>query len=162
MNIQFLVALLIMVIGLVGSVFPLLPGPAIIWLGALFYAWSTSFQPIGWVTLVLLALIALVAATSDVWVGAAGQRRAGASIWSTLGSTIGGIIGLFLLAIPGMLIGSIIGALLPDWQRWRDWRHISNVSFRTVKNWLVSVLVQVLLGIEMIAIFVQRVVLAQS
>ena len=78
MNIQFLVALLIMAIGLVGSVFPLLPGPAIIWLGALFYAWSTSFQPLGWITLALLALIALAASTSDIWVGAAGQRRAGA------------------------------------------------------------------------------------
>ena len=160
MSIEFVVALLIMVLGLVGCVFPLLPGPAIIWLGALFYAWSTGFQSMGWITLVALAAIALAASTSDVWVGAAGQRRAGASIWSTLGSTIGGIIGLFIFAIPGMLIGSILGALLPDWQRWRDWRHISNVSFRTVKNWLVSVLVQVLLGLAMVAIFVLSVALA--
>ena len=157
MSVEFVLTLLIMALGLVGSVFPLLPGPPIIWLGALFYAWTTNFQQIGWITLVVLALLALAAATSDVWVGAAGQRRAGASLWSTLGSTVGGVIGLFTLAIPGMLIGSILGALIPDWRRWRDWRHISNVSFRTVKNWLVSVAVQVGLGVVMIIIFLVRV-----
>jgi uncharacterized protein YqgC (DUF456 family) len=162
MRIEFVFALLIMLIGLAGSLLPLLPGPPIIWLGALFYAWQTDFQQVGWITLSLLGLLALAAVTSDFWVGALGQRKAGASVWASLGSAVGGMIGLFVFALPGMLIGSIIGALLPDWKRWREGRHVWNVSLRTLKSWLVSALVQAGLGIVMITIFIVRVIVSQN
>lgn len=159
MSVDFVFALLVMILGLLGSLLPLLPGPPIIWLGAFFYAWRTNYQQIGWITLGSLALLAIAAVTSDIWVGALGQRKAGASGWASLGSAVGGIIGLFIFAIPGMLIGSIIGALLPDWQRWRDGQHIRSVSVRTLKNWLVSALVQASLGLIMIVVFIVRVVI---
>ncbi len=162
MEIDFVFAVLIMLIGLVGSVLPLLPGPPIIWLGALFYAWRTEFQQVGWMTLGLLGLIAVAAVTSDIWVGALGQRKAGASGWASLGSAVGGMIGLFTFALPGMLIGSIIGALLPDWKRWREGRHVWNVSLRTLKSWLISALVQAGLGLVMITIFILRVIVSGS
>src|SRR5262245_49290498 len=147
-------ALAIMAFGLVGSFLPLLPGPPIIWLGALFYAWRTDFAAVGWGTLAALGVLGIAATTSDVWVGALGQRRAGASAWGSIGSAIGGIIGLFVFNLPGMLIGSIIGALLPDWKRWREGRHVLDVSLRTLKSWLVSALVQAGLGVVMIVLFI--------
>ena len=158
MTIDFVFALLVMIIGLAGCLLPLLPGPPIIWLGAVFYAWRTGFQQVGWITLALLALIMVAAVTSDIWVAALGQRQAGASGWASLGSAVGGMIGLFTFALPGMLIGSIVGALLPDWKRWREGRHVWKVSLRTLKSWLVSALVQTGLGLAMIAIFILRVI----
>ncbi|WP_110515113.1 DUF456 domain-containing protein [Herpetosiphon llansteffanensis] len=156
---ELALALLIMFLGLVSVVIlPILPGAALIWLGALLYASMTEFVVVGWGTLAILGVIALIAMTSDIWVGALGQRRGGASIWATIFSMIGGIIGLFILNIPGMLIGSIIGALLPEWQRWRDGKFVLDVSWRTIKNWLVSIAIQVSLGLVMVTIFLVRVI----
>jgi uncharacterized protein len=157
MTVALIIALLIMLIGLAGSIVPLLPGPPIIWLGAFFYAWQTDFTSIGWLTLLGLAAIAIAAATSDLWIGAMSNRKAGASGWATLFSTIGGIVGLFTLGLPGMILGSILGVLLPDWRRWREGQHVWNVSWRTVKSWIVGALVQAGLGIVMIVIFLIRI-----
>lgn len=159
MNWAFWIAILIMIVGLVGSVFPLLPGPPIVWLGALFYAVQTHFAVVGWITLVGLALLAIAAVSSDFWIAALGNRQAGASGWATLFSTIGGMIGLFTFGLPGMLIGSLLGVLLPEWRRWRDTGHIMKMSGRTLKNWLVSTLVQSSLSLLMIIVFVVRVLL---
>ncbi|MBP8251119.1 MAG: DUF456 domain-containing protein [Herpetosiphon sp.] len=157
---ELILALMIMVVGVAASMVPMMPGSLIVWLGAFFYAWSTKFQIVGWLTLVILGLMAIAASTSDLWVGTMRQRQAGASLASTLGGLIGGIIGLFVFALPGMLLGTIIGTLVPDWKRWRDWRHISHISWRTVKNWMVGIAVQVGIGIAMIIVFVVRVSMA--
>ncbi len=159
-TLTLIIALLIMLLGLFGSILPLIPGPPIVWLGALFYGWSTDFQTIGWGTLLLLGVIGVAAATSDIWMGALGNRSSGESLLTTVLSLIGGIIGLFLFALPGMLIGSIIGVLLPNWRRWREQGYIFNVSWRVVKSWVVGTLVQTGLSLAMIAIFVLRLVSA--
>ncbi len=51
--------LLLLLVGLAGSVIPVLPGPLFIWLGALLWAWGDGFG-VGWPTLVVLGLLALL------------------------------------------------------------------------------------------------------
>ncbi|HEY1014788.1 MAG TPA: DUF456 domain-containing protein [Herpetosiphonaceae bacterium] len=151
-----LIALIIMALGLAGSVLPLVPGPPVIWLGALFYAHQTGYQTVGWGTLLALFALMLAAVTSDFWVGAVRNRREGASLLATLLSTVGGIAGLLLASIPGMLIGSLLGMLLPDWRRWREPGHVVKISWRTIKNWLIGAAVQIALGVAMIGLFLVR------
>lgn len=156
MNATLAIALLIMLLGLAGSVLPLVPGPPVIWLGALFYAHQTAYQAVGWGTLLVLFALMLAAVTSDFWVGAVRNRREGASLLATLLSTVGGIAGLLIASIPGMLIGSLLGMLLPDWRRWREPGHVLKISGQTIKNWLIGAAVQIALGIAMIAGFLAR------
>ena len=153
----FLAALVIMFVGLLGSILPIVPGPPLIWLGALVYGWATNFQIVGWGTLTLLGIIGIIAATSDVWMSSLGNKTSGESLLTTLTSLIGGIIGLIVLNLPGMLIGSIIGILLPNWRRLREQGYVFNISWRVVKNWLLGSLIQTTLGVIMIIIFLVRV-----
>src|SRR5215210_1070511 len=64
MEAVFFTALLIMLIGLIGCAVPAMPGLPIIWLGALFFAWQTDFQIIGWPMLALLFILMAAGATS--------------------------------------------------------------------------------------------------
>jgi uncharacterized protein YqgC (DUF456 family) len=41
-------------LGLAGSILPILPGPFLIWLGALIWAWGNDFQKVGWPLLIFL------------------------------------------------------------------------------------------------------------
>jgi uncharacterized protein YqgC (DUF456 family) len=153
MSAELALALLIMVVGVVGSAIPFIPGPPLIWLGAFFYAFTTDFVEVGPITLGLLFVIMLISVSSDIWVNAMRQRKSGASVAATILSPLLGLVGLFTLGLPGMLIGSIVGAVLPDYARYRDMRRMFNLSVQTIVSWLISAAVQVGLGIVMIAIF---------
>ena len=67
-TIVLVLALLVMSVGLIGTVVPVIPGTILIFLAALVYALVEGFQAVGWPTLLVLGLLALVATTADLWV----------------------------------------------------------------------------------------------
>ncbi|HEX5691322.1 MAG TPA: DUF456 family protein, partial [Roseiflexaceae bacterium] len=99
----FFTAIVIMLIGMVGCVVPAIPGLPIVWLGALFYAWQTQFQVVGWPLLALLFVLMLVGTTASIWMGAVGARQGGASLWSSALGLVLGVIGLFAFSLIGMI-----------------------------------------------------------
>ena len=54
------VATVLVFVGLAGSVIPVLPGPFLIWLGAFIWAWADGFLRLGWGTLTVLGVLAVV------------------------------------------------------------------------------------------------------
>jgi uncharacterized protein len=157
MNGIFVTALLIMIVGMVGCVVPAIPGLPIIWLGALFYAWQTSFQIVGWPTLALLFVLMVVGATSGIWMSALGAKRGGASIWSSALGLLLGVVGLVVLNLPGMILGSLLGVMLGEWLRHRDWRRMLSASRGYLVSWALSAVVESAIGVLMIILFVARV-----
>ena len=151
------IALFIMLVGLVGAVAPLIPGPPIVWLGALYYAWQTQFNEVGVVSLVVLGALGIAGGTSDLWVAYLGARRGGASGWATLASFVGGIAGFFILNVPGMLIGSFGGVVLAEYLRHRDWRRMLRAGGGYLVGWLLSTVVEVVVCILMIMLFLAAV-----
>ena len=144
---------LIMIAGLIGSIAPLVPGPPFVWLGAFYYAWQTDYQTVGVLTLIVLAVLAIVGGTADLWLSYAGARRAGASGWATLASMIGGLVGFIVFTLPGMIIGSLAGVILVEYLRHRDWRRVLRASGGYLAGWLLSTVIEVGVCIAMIGIF---------
>ncbi|MEZ4581028.1 MAG: DUF456 domain-containing protein [Caldilineaceae bacterium] len=102
----------LVVLGFIGTVLPIVPGPIIIWLGAFVWAWGDGFQRIGWPTLAVLGLLAVLAWGMDFFLTAVVSRRAGASWQAIGGAIVGGLLGGMLLSGTPPILGSIIGALL--------------------------------------------------
>src|ERR687896_1552017 len=103
--------LLLMFVGLLGSVIPGLPGVTLIFLSAFVYATLTDFRSVGAAILVVLFIFAAIAFVADFVATSYGARRFGASNWGTVGGAIGGIAGgLFGLLFLG--IGSLFGLIL--------------------------------------------------
>lgn len=153
MQTPLVLALIIMGVGLIGAIAPLIPGPPIVWLGALYYAWQTNFQAIGMLMLIILAVLAIVGGTSDWWVSYLGARRSGASGWATLASLVGGIVGFFIFNVIGMLVGSLAGVVIVEYLRHRDWRRVVRAGRGYLAGWLLSAVVEVGVCIVMIALF---------
>src|SRR3712207_5196850 len=87
------ITLLVMLVGLGGSVLPGLPGVPLIFISALVYAILTDFEYVGVLVVVLLGLFAAIAFVADFIATTYGARRFGASNWGTVGGAIGGIVG---------------------------------------------------------------------
>ena len=157
-----LITILIMIGGLVGCAVPAVPGLPIIWLGALFFAWRTDFQVIGWPMLALLFVLMAAGTTSGIWMSMLGARRGGASLWSSALGVVLGIIGLLILSLPGMIIGSLLGVMAGELLRHRDWRLTLHASRGYMVSWALSVVVEGGIGVLMILLFVARVLLFRS
>ena len=84
---------------------PVIPGPVLIFGAALLYAVVEGFQAVGWPTIAVLGILAVVAATADIWVSSVGAKMGGASIWSVLVGLVGGTVGLVLFTLPGAILG---------------------------------------------------------
>ncbi|HEX2740585.1 MAG TPA: DUF456 domain-containing protein [Rubrobacter sp.] len=165
--------LIVMALGLIGSVVPGLPGVTLIFLSALVYAIITDFRSVGVAILVLLFVFAAIAFVADFVATSYGARRFGASNWGTVGGAIGGIagalIGLFFLGIGsifGLILGTIAGVFLGEYlKRERqgteeqsssgsDWRRASRAAGGVFVGYLAAAVVQGLLGLASVVVFV--------
>jgi uncharacterized protein YqgC (DUF456 family) len=141
------------IIGLVGTIAPIIPGLLLIWLGALGYAWLVvGFDVFSPSVFVLITLVALVAGTSNLWLAALGAKTTGASWRTLLVGFIGGIAGTFLIPIPilGTILGYASGLVLSEYVRQGQMRPALRTAFGGMVGWGVSTAVELAGGILMI------------
>jgi len=112
-NVYLAFAAILVVLGVLGTVLPVLPGALLVFGGLFLAAWAHDFTRVGpWGLAVIGALLALAFAV-DFIASVAGAKRVGASPKALLGAAIGGLIGVFF-GLPGLLLGPFIGAVLGE------------------------------------------------
>jgi uncharacterized protein YqgC (DUF456 family) len=93
-------------VGVIGSILPGLPGPPVSYLGLLLIHWTRFAQfPIR--MLIVWAIVVLVVAILDYFVPIWGTKRYGGTRAGVRGSTIGLIIGVVLLPLFGIVLGPL-------------------------------------------------------
>ena len=170
--------LVLMFVGLIGSVVPGLPGVTLIFLSALLYAIFTDFESVGAVVLVVLFVLAALAFIADFIATTYGAQRFGASNWGTVGGAVGGILGtlaglLFagIGSLFGLIAGTIAGVFIGEYLRRErrgtqgddnaarsDLHRASRAAGGVIVGYLASAVVQGLLGLASVVIFVLAVV----
>lgn len=104
---------LLIIVGLLGALLPILPGPPLSFIGLLllhFTRWadfSTQF-------LVIMGLLALLVTAVDYVVPMWGTKKFGGSKAGIRGSTIGLVIGVFFFPPIGIIVGPFLGALIAE------------------------------------------------
>jgi len=107
------IGFLFVMLGLIGSFLPVLPGPLTSWLGLLIL-YFTSIVPMNYTFLGITLAIAILIWILDYIIPAIGTKRFGGSTYGVYGTTIGLLIGL-LSPIPfGILIGAFLGAFIGE------------------------------------------------
>jgi uncharacterized protein len=112
-TLYYVIAGLLIVIGLAGVILPALPGLPLVFAGMLLAAWAGGFEQIGVATLVVLGVLTLLSMAVDFWAAALGARRVGASRLALVGAVLGTFVGLFLGPV-GLFVGPFAGALLGE------------------------------------------------
>lgn len=108
-----IIGLILCLIGIMGSILPVLPGPPFGWLGLLCLELTDAITNNYWF-LGITFIIALGIFILDYFIPAIGAKKFGGSRSGAIGTIIGLIIGL-LSPIPfGVLIGAFVGALIGE------------------------------------------------
>jgi uncharacterized protein YqgC (DUF456 family) len=144
---------IIMAAGLIGCVIPALPGPPLVFLGAIYYAWQTGWKDVSWPSLSLLFVLMLIGATSNLWLPFLGTRKSGASIWTSVAAFVGGLIGLVVLNLPGLFIGALGAIAILEYSRHKDWRKVLSAGKGYLAGYLLSIVVELAICIVMIGVF---------
>jgi hypothetical protein len=147
------IAILLVVAGVLGTVFPALPGPPLVFAGLVLAAWIDGFQKVGWLPLFVLALLTAASIAIDLVAGVLGAKRVGASRPAVIGASLGTLGGLFF-GLPGLLVGPFLGALAGELAVKRDLGQAAKVGVAAWLGFLFGAFVKVGLVFAMVAVFV--------
>lgn len=105
---------LLLVLGVVGSLVPNLPGhwllaAAVLWERGMLREESTLSSTCMWGVLILF----IVAQVLEAFTGVAGARWFGGSKWGGWGALVGGVVGMLFFPL-GLFVGPLLGAMLAE------------------------------------------------
>lgn len=140
-------------LGLAGTVLPLLPGTVLVWGGIVVGAWIDDFSRVSNTTLVVVSVLAVLAWALDYVAGLMGARKAGASKQALLGAAIGTVAGIFM-GLVGVLFMPLVGAAIGEYVARRDQNRAVKVGVATWFGIMVGLIAKVVLAFMMVGIFV--------
>jgi len=108
-----ILAFLLLIAGLIGSIVPVLPGPLLSYAGLLALQWS-GYGGFSSAFLWLWAAITVIITLADYFLPAFMTRKFGGSRLATIGSILGLLTGLFFFPPAGLIIGPFLGALVGE------------------------------------------------
>jgi uncharacterized protein YqgC (DUF456 family) len=149
----YVIAGALILLGLAGTVLPALPGLPLVFAGMLLAAWVDGFQRISGWTVGLLAVLTLISVAVDVAATALGAKRVGAGKGAMFGAALGTLVGAFF-AIPGLILGPFLGAMIAELIRGRELAHASRIGFGTWIGLAVGTALKLALAFAMLGIFV--------
>jgi uncharacterized protein YqgC (DUF456 family) len=156
----WLLATLIVIAGLAGTVVPALPGTPVVFAGLFIGAWIDDFEIVGWGTIGVLGVLALVAWVVDFVASAAGARYLGAGSRAFWGATAGAVVGIFF-GVAGMLLGPFIGAVLGELSGGNDLVRSGRAGVGAWLGMVVATAIKLAIAFLMIGLFLFRVGLDQ-
>ncbi len=148
----YLIAALVVLLGLAGTILPAIPGVPLVFAGMLLAAWAGDFQQVGPWILLLLGLLTALSVSIDLFATAAGAKRVGASRMALVGAVIGTVAGLFF-GIVGLIAGPFIGALVGQLMHDRHLGRAARVGVGTWLGMLVGTVLKIGVVFAMIGVF---------
>ena len=106
----------LVLVGFIGSVLPIIPGPPISWAGLLLLKWTdfvvdhgAAYENALWILLFFVILVTIL----DYVVPIMGTKKYGGSKRGVWGATIGVVVGLFFGPL-GIIIGPFLGSYIGE------------------------------------------------
>ncbi len=145
----WIAAIALIVIGVAGTVLPLLPGPILAFAGIALAAWIDDFARIPAWLLAVIALLTVMAWAVDYIAAAMGVKRTGASRLAIIGATIGTVAGL-LSGLWGLLFMPLVGAAVGEYIVQRDLRRAGKVGIAASLGLLVGTVAKLAIVLTMV------------
>lgn len=149
----WVLAVLIVISGLAGTIIPALPGVPLVFGGLLLAAWIGDFEKIGLTTIIVLGVLTAIAWLVDFLAAALGAKRLGASPRAFWGAAFGAVIGMFF-GIPGVVLGPFVGAVVAEISAGRDMQQASRAGYGAWLGVIFGTAAKLAIAFLMVGIFV--------
>ena len=150
------IASLCFLIGIVGLIFPVLPGIPVMWAGVMLVVAFTKFDIVSQGAFTAITVIMLGSFAVDYLANYLGAKKYGAGKWGITGSIIGMLAGVITAGLPGLIIGSFLGAMIGELIAGRNSHQALKSGFGALVGFLSGTLVKIILGLTIIFIFIMQ------
>ena len=113
-----LASIILLILGLLGTFLPVLPGLLLSLCGLLIYKFGTD-SPISMIYIWIFVFLTILSAILNYVIPARTNRKYGGTRWGSVGSFVGTLVGMFFIPVPfgfliGMFLGVFVGELMHD------------------------------------------------
>lgn len=154
--VAIVIALVVMGIGVIGTLIPALPGLPLIWLAMLGFGIYEGFREMTPVFLVVSLLVVAATQVAEHYARAWGATKFGAGKAGAWGAIIGSIAGLFFMPL-GLVLGPFLGALLFELFAGRSGGEALRAGFGGLVGVLGSVAVNFVVALALTVAFMLKV-----
>lgn len=148
----WIVAVLLVLVGIAGTVLPALPGTVFVFAGLLLAAWLQDFAQVGAWTIAVLGALTVLSFVIDFAASALGAQRVGASRAAVLGAAIGTVVGI-PFGIVGLLAGPFVGAVIGELVSAPDVIKAGKVGAGAWIGFMLGTVLKLALAFAMVGIF---------
>ncbi|WP_405410751.1 DUF456 domain-containing protein [Maribacter sp. Asnod1-A12] len=148
---------ILMLVGILGSFLPVLPGPPISWVGLLLL-YSTSAITMNWTFLGITLAIALIVFGLDYVIPAIGTKKFGGTKAGVIGTTVGLLVALIfpILGPFGIIIWPFVGALVGELLNKADKKTATKAAFGSFLGFLTGTFLKFMVAIVYLGLFISK------
>ncbi len=146
---------IIFMLGLAGSLLPVVPGALIVWLGVITHRLRMGAEDsITWKIVIITGVLTLLGQVADFVMGIWGARKFGASWKGAVGAFIGAFVG-FIVPPPlfWLIVGPILGAVIGELAAGRSFRDGGKAGIGTVVGGILAFALKFGISVCVIALF---------
>ena len=149
---QTILALLLVAVGIIGSVLPMLPGVPLVFAGLLLAAWHGDFARVSILSMAIIGAIGVLAWAVDFFASIVTAKKVGASKNALIGAGLGAVLGIFA-GLPGLILGPAIGAVIGELTAHSNKTKATVVGVAAGLGFVLAMVIKLLLILVMLAIF---------
>lgn len=152
-----IIGLFCMILGILGSFLPVLPGPPVSWLGLLLLILTTAV-PNDWWLIAITGIVAFAVVALDYWIPAAGTRKFGGSGAGMIGTTVGLLVAIIfpVLGFAGIVIWPFVGAIVGELINKTGHKQALRAAFGSFVGFLTGTFLKFLVCMVYFGIFLLR------
>lgn len=113
--IYWAIIIVLIILAFVGLIYPILPSVVFLIGSFILYGVFFSFEPFSWLFWTVQVLFVILLFGADYMANLIGVKKFGGTKAGIWGSTIGLLIGPFVIPVIGILIGPFLGAIIGEW-----------------------------------------------
>jgi uncharacterized protein len=147
--------ILLIVVGLIGTVVPLLPGSTLILAGAVVHrlVFTSGPHTLSWWVIAAMFVLMITSYVIDFISGAMGAKYFGATRWGAIGGFIGAIVGVFF-GLPGIFIGPLVGVLAGELIGGKQLVAAGKSTWGTLLGTTAGMIAKLVIALVMVGLFV--------
>jgi len=152
-----IVAALFMLLGIIGSMLPILPGPLTSWIGLLIFH-LTDAVPMNWTFLGITLAIAILVWLLDYIIPALGTKKFGGSKAGMIGTTIGLLVAIFfpIFGVFGIIVWPFVGAYIGELLNKSNSDKALKAAFGSFLGFLTSTFIKFVVAVIYLGLFIVK------
>ncbi len=150
--------MLFFLVGLAGTILPMLPGTPLIFVGMLVYGYMTGFVTLDFHFFLLQGLATSLTFVTDYVVTALGTKKYGGSKQAVAGTIIGSVFGAVALGPVGLILGCFLGAMAAELLSGKQPDQAIKAGVGALVGFVGAVVIKLIIAAVMIAWFFWRVI----